>query len=350
MLVDGGAPILESWLAELQDSLQLEKATAYGVRLEGEGFAMEGAHSLGFPQGHGAAMAELAKLLHSTRRRWGYFNPARPEPAQRNRALTMRLSREDCQQLLDQPRVLRARYGLDGEAKEALAASMERSLETFQRMGIAGSHQLRTLVCDGDSLLAWIGGFRSRPFTVGEIRLLTAVTPALLRRLSLERLIGGARVTHLALAAALEEIGRPAFVVNAAGAVAATNALGRAALDRSFTGVRRILAEAVRNGERDARFRVTALGGAGLPSHALLIEQGAPDTAAVTLTAARRWGLTRREQEILVQIAAGRANKAISSELGCSEKTVELHVTNLLRKAEVDSRAALIARLWQRHG
>lgn len=350
MLVDGGPPILATWLAELKDILRLETAAAYGVRVEEEGFAIDAAHTLGSPLGHPATVAELGGLLRSTRRRWGYFNPVRPEPVQRNRAVAVGVARADFDRLLERPRVLRTRFGLDEEGRLALAASLERTTRMFERLGLAGSQQLRTLVCEGDSLLAWVGGFRREPFTAGETRLLSAITPALVRRLSLERLIGSARVTQLALAAALEEISRPAFVVNGAGEVTAANALGRAALDRSPTGMRRTLAEARQHGDGDPRFRVTPLGGAGLPPYSLLIEQGAPEPAAIIQLATRRWGLTRREREILHQLAAGRANKAISSALGCSDKTVELHVSNLLRKAGVDSRAALIAKLWQKQG
>ncbi len=55
--------------------------------------------------------------------------------------------------------------------------------------------------------------------------------------------------------------------------------------------------------------------------------------------------LTRREREILCQLAAGRSNKAIARELDISDGTVKLHVKSILRKLEVHSRveAAVIA-------
>jgi NarL family two-component system response regulator LiaR len=55
--------------------------------------------------------------------------------------------------------------------------------------------------------------------------------------------------------------------------------------------------------------------------------------------------LTRREREVLEQIAHGRSNKRIALELGISEKTVKAHVGHLLSKLGVADRtqAALLA-------
>lgn len=349
VLVDGAPPVLEGWLQQLKEVLGLDQVGAYGVQLEPTGFALDGAFSHGFSLPHTQVVAEMNALLRAVPR-WAFFNPARPEPVQRNRVVRMGAFAEDWASLSRSPSLLRSRFGMNDAARETLAASAERSAETCGRIGVEGQSLLRTLVCEGDTLLSWVGGFRAEPFTQAESRLLAAVLPALQRRLSTERLLGSSKVTSLALAAALEEISRPAYVVTARGGVAATNALGRAALERSPEGVRRALAEALPQGERCERFRVTSLQGPGLPPHALLVEMGGPDASGLAAVAARRWGLTDREREVLIQVAHGRANKTISVELGCSDKTVELHVTRLLRKTGVESRSALIAKMWQQHG
>jgi len=62
--------------------------------------------------------------------------------------------------------------------------------------------------------------------------------------------------------------------------------------------------------------------------------------------AAVAWTLTPRQAEVLAQLVAGLANKEIASQLGCAENTVELHVTRLLRKADVTSRSQLISQFW----
>jgi len=60
----------------------------------------------------------------------------------------------------------------------------------------------------------------------------------------------------------------------------------------------------------------------------------------------RRWGLTPRQGDVLSRLAHGRLNKEIACDLGIHEGTVEIHVTQILRKAGVDNRASLIAKLW----
>ncbi|MGN4872187.1 two-component system response regulator CasR [Bacillus cereus group sp. MYBK120-1] len=55
--------------------------------------------------------------------------------------------------------------------------------------------------------------------------------------------------------------------------------------------------------------------------------------------------LTKREQEVLREIAKERSNKEIAAELHITEQTVKTHVSNVLAKLEVDDRtqAALYA-------
>lgn len=54
-------------------------------------------------------------------------------------------------------------------------------------------------------------------------------------------------------------------------------------------------------------------------------------------------GLTPRELEVLRLVAAGKTNKAIARELSLSEKTVDRHVSSILGKLNVPSRAAATA-------
>jgi DNA-binding NarL/FixJ family response regulator len=57
--------------------------------------------------------------------------------------------------------------------------------------------------------------------------------------------------------------------------------------------------------------------------------------------------LTRRELQVLQLITAGKTNKAIANELSVSEKTVERHVSNVLMKLGVSSRAAATAYAYE---
>jgi predicted ATPase/DNA-binding NarL/FixJ family response regulator len=60
-------------------------------------------------------------------------------------------------------------------------------------------------------------------------------------------------------------------------------------------------------------------------------------------------GLTPREVDVLCQLAQGRSNREIGEALFISPRTVNFHVTNLLGKLELDSRAAAAA-FAVRHG
>jgi ATP/maltotriose-dependent transcriptional regulator MalT len=53
--------------------------------------------------------------------------------------------------------------------------------------------------------------------------------------------------------------------------------------------------------------------------------------------------LTARELDVLRLIASGSTNKAIGATLSVSERTVDRHVSNILRKLDVPSRAAATA-------
>lgn len=52
----------------------------------------------------------------------------------------------------------------------------------------------------------------------------------------------------------------------------------------------------------------------------------------------REASLTAREAEVLRRIVAGRSNKEIGVDLGISERTAEVHVSNVMRKLGVTNR------------
>lgn len=62
---------------------------------------------------------------------------------------------------------------------------------------------------------------------------------------------------------------------------------------------------------------------------------------------AARHELTVRQGDVLEGLIDGLSNKEISARLGCTEATIELHVTNMLRAVAVESRAMLVARFWK---
>jgi DNA-binding NarL/FixJ family response regulator len=50
------------------------------------------------------------------------------------------------------------------------------------------------------------------------------------------------------------------------------------------------------------------------------------------------YGLTRREREVLNEVAAGRTNREIAASLFISESTAGVHVSNILGKMGVSTR------------
>ncbi|APR81927.1 Transcriptional regulator, LuxR family protein [Minicystis rosea] len=70
------------------------------------------------------------------------------------------------------------------------------------------------------------------------------------------------------------------------------------------------------------------------------------DLAARVDSAGSAWDLTARQLRVLALLVRGDANKEIAQTLACAENTVELHVTQLLRKSGTPTRAKLIAKFW----
>ena len=67
-----------------------------------------------------------------------------------------------------------------------------------------------------------------------------------------------------------------------------------------------------------------------------------------TAQAGAAGGLTTREVQVLVLVAAGNSNRAIAAGLFLSEKTVERHLSNILTKLGVGSRTAAAAYAFER--
>ena len=64
---------------------------------------------------------------------------------------------------------------------------------------------------------------------------------------------------------------------------------------------------------------------------------------------AKRWQLSSKETELLDQLALGRTNLEAAERLGKSEKTVEVQVTKVLKKAGIAwrGRPVLLAKLLE---
>ncbi|NMO19607.1 helix-turn-helix transcriptional regulator, partial [Pyxidicoccus fallax] len=225
---------------------------------------------------------------------------------------------------------------------------MARSGAVFRQLGVENMAWLRTLVCEGPALLGWVGIGRVEPFNDREQRLLQALTPSLQRRLTVETRLRESGLMTTALEVAMEALGRAAWVVSSSGRVVHANSAGKVRLERGEPELVEQLKRGAQGIPCSGPLTLTPLRTPGLPAHYLAIDTGTASSAAARVHAlSARWSLTQRESEVLTHIVQGETNKTIASRLGCAERTVEVHVTHLLSKAQVESRSALIARFFQ---
>jgi DNA-binding CsgD family transcriptional regulator len=73
-----------------------------------------------------------------------------------------------------------------------------------------------------------------------------------------------------------------------------------------------------------------------------------PDLARISAPAGTKYGLSKRELEILRLVASGRSNREIASTLVISEHTVARHLQNIYAKLGLSSRAAATAFAFER--
>ncbi|MDQ3264069.1 MAG: LuxR C-terminal-related transcriptional regulator [Myxococcota bacterium] len=311
------APVLPTLMGELRALLGADAAVAYSVKVG------QGTCELAFVHGHGLVddYAEISRRWFAEAPiPWGLFDPTRPAPAQRNSV-----------RLLDE-------LGHEPDRPPPVIEQL------FPLVGLANKDQLRVLICEEDCLLAWVGAFREEPFSSREAALLAQLVRPLQERLSLEQRLSQGAVLSAALHCALEQVGTAAFLLSPRGRVVEQNSAARAQL-AADPALEQTLAATVRG--MPTSFQLSVVTGPGMADHYLAVQRPQPRLA--TEAAARvapRWRLTPRQTEVMALLAEGLSNRAIATRLGCSESTVEIHVSAVLAKAEVESRAALVARIW----
>lgn len=206
---------------------------------------------------------------------------------------------------------------------------------------------LRVVITDGPRAIAFVGAFRLEKFDERERRWLQAIAQPLQRRLLLEERLGG-EWSGLELAtAALEDRPMLAMLVSRRARrvrIEAANAIARAALAHDARGLFARIEEGLAGrGDLEA----THVSARGTGELVLVIQRrGAADVTSRRVASEQRWALSPRQSEVAGMLAQGLSNKEIAARLGCVEGTVELHVTQVLRKADVDSRARFVAKFW----
>lgn len=149
-----------------------------------------------------------------------------------------------------------------------------------------------------------------------------------------------------ALDIALAAIDAEALIITTSGAVVLANEAGMRLARRLPPGGIVTLARETYAGER-TEYRITTLRTSAAESHYFLVRQRSARVAEDLLAErAREWNLTPRQTQALHCLVHGMCNKQIAASLSCAIRTVELHVSAVLRASGATSRAEAIALFW----
>ena len=154
------------------------------------------------------------------------------------------------------------------------------------------------------------------------------------------------QLVRAALEVALDALGAAACVVVANGDVLCANRASRRALGDGTTEFASELRRAVKRRRSDC-IELLKLRCANADCYLAIDRRSEPQPEGAVQRAVHRWGLTTKQARVLRLLAEGHPNKAIAARLDCAENTVEYHVSRLLAKAALESRAELIAELWR---
>jgi len=315
---DGGPPALSWIVAALREILDADKAGACAYAPRGAGLCLEVAYTDRTPTG---LMPAADAFLADKTVGWTSFNPMRPEPKQRNVALTI------------------------SEVKHLTGVKTAPVLtDIYARFGLLADDNLRVLICEGPSLLAWIGMFQGAAFEPRQKRILSHLIAPIRRRLSVERLLQEAPSTRVLLDAVLEALPAPVFVFDADGVLLETNTAGAGWLASDRAGRREVLRQALRGRAAPGQFQVTEVKVGAAVTRYLVVFKGDESSAHAWRTAAAAWGFSARERQVFALLARGLTNRAIAADLAISERTVEVHLTSMFEKAQVETRAELVVR------
>ena len=312
-----------AFVEQLGEALGARNAAIFSPKVDDGRWDLEFAHWSGRAAAErAAAHRRLLRATSSDDVGFAAYDPLAVEVQQRNRALTV----ADLIALSPGARIPHARV------QAAIGAHAE--------------DQLRVLICRGPRLLAWVGAVRPEPFTQLDRQLLQSIVPALQARLDHieveNRLCDAALLDFV-----LETWPEPALLVSGNYRIEHTNRRAAALLDNPANGgILGDLRAALRDGTRVPGIQVSELVRQGMPTYRLVrLTNGSHRHNASIARAAHTWCLGPRSARVLEYLVQGLSNKEIAQALGCSEVTVERHLTGMYRKAGTDSRVGLIVAL-----
>jgi DNA-binding CsgD family transcriptional regulator len=269
--------------------------------------------------------ARYNRFLLATPVDWTLFNPLRPEPEQRNRAFDL--------------------SGISQLTGVHDLSALPVMRDFLRPVGLDRDDSIRALVCDRGSLLAYIGLYDGGRLGARRIQIVQRFVPLVKRRMQLERLLAAGDVDRVMFEAAFSLIARPAFVVDHHGRIREANASGVEWLSHEGkAGHSRVHSAARRANPAFDRVEISD----AATKLAMLVLRGPLPAYLSVASVARDLGLTRRQREVLAFVVDGLSNRTIAAELAIAERTVEQHLTAIMQRAQVGSRAQLIALVWRR--
>jgi DNA-binding CsgD family transcriptional regulator len=322
--IERPSPALEAVVPRLQRLLRADYGVAYrAAPAEETGWRVDWflSHS---DDGRAPFLAPLRRFIAKTPGTFCWYDAAHPAPSDRN---VIRIPSQEVPE------------------KELLEAPMMQKV--FAPLGMERYDQMRVLLCDGSTLMAWFGGVRRERFTVRETAALRALIPSVRTRLLLERRLSKVELMERGLVAALEMLPSAAFLMARSGELVHANAVGRSLLDHAEGALLPRLRAFARGTATDPLVTRAPVRARGIPEHVLLtLASPSGDRASRLARARERWAITARQLDVLALVVQGDANKAIAEKLRCAVITVEVHVSAILAKAGVDSRTELVAKFW----
>jgi len=319
-----GDSVVDSVLPEVRDLLQTDTVMLYSVGEGLDGWTLTRWHQAGGDPRCGPLLRQaLAKKATSS---IFYYDALWPAVAHRNRVV-------DATRWIDR-----------NQPGTWEGSRMYR--EVLEPIGRHRHAQLRALVCDGPSLLAWFGACHPDTETAHQKRLIAALVPSLRQRLKLERQLEIAPRTSAALRAAMEQLGAAAFILGAHGTIHETNMAGRTLLTEDRSEITAALEDAQAGRANAREIALVPLVERGVAGYFLAIVRHDPvegRIASCVQYCVTRWNLTPRQAEVLALAAHGLANATIAATMRVGERSIEQHMTAIFDRAGVDSRAALVA-------
>jgi DNA-binding CsgD family transcriptional regulator len=316
----GNLPLEDTLPSRLQHALGVDIAGTYAIEVREDGLRCVRTRFVGVDGFESAFINSINRASCH-----GALDWRRPPIEQRNRPVYLpvlhritKLSSRGLRQL-----------GLDRASWERLSAGITRVHALHCRYGIDAHRQFRTIICDGPVALGWVG-IASEAEVPRSARVgFTQLIPAIQWRMTTERRLRIGEILSASLEAMLEHYSGAALVRSRSGLVLQANQAAATKLDLGALDLTQL--DSVRLGD-------------GLGE--LLLERtahAAPDLKKISL----RWNLTPRQGEVIKHVLDGYTNRTIATILGVSEATIEFHVTRIMDRAGVHSRAGLASEAWR---